>query len=416
MTRFPLDTPVQVRPFSSRRDGDAAVIGDERRQVFLSIPAEGLDLLESLAEGVTLGEAVRRYEAEHGESPDTEEFLDALAEEGFVAPADGVLAEPEPEPARRVWNLDWMSQRTAERLLGAPVLAVFGIVFAVAVVMAFDEPEVLPGASSLAFQSHFWAYLWVVIFIATVGVVVHELAHVVAARAAGVSARIKLGNQLYAIVAQTDMSGIWLVPKRRRYLALLAGVIIDFVGAAVLVILLWLDRTGVVSYAEPVRIVLSAVLFTYFIRVLWQTFVFLRTDFYYVIATALDARSLMADTDAYLRNLTRRLRRKPLIDQTGVERGEMRAIRIFAVVWVLGRVVSLATLFAVTLPLLIFYGGRVIGFFAGESTTGAFTWPDVLSFAALTFLLDGGGIAMWVRSLVRNHRKRRVAPNQVLVE
>ncbi|XVV00816.1 hypothetical protein ACQPW3_25740 [Actinosynnema sp. CA-248983] len=416
MSRFPMDAPVQVRPHSSRRDDDFAVIGDDERQVYLSVPLEGLDLLEWLAEGMTLAEAVRRYEDRHGEPPDTDAFLEALEEEGFVAPPGAVLPDAAPRRPRRVWNLDWLSPEAARRWFSAPVAALTGSLVLVAAVLAALDPGVLPGASALMFQDHFWAYLWVVIGIASLGVVVHELAHVVAARAAGVSARVLIGNQLYAIVAQTDMSGIWLAPKRSRYLALLAGMIADVVGVAVLVVVLWFDRAGAYALAGPVRVVLAGVLFTYFIRLLWQAFVFLRTDLYYVIATALDTRSLMADTDVHLRNLVRRVRRKPLIDQSGIDRREMRAIRVFSVVWVLGRLLALATLVGVTVPVLWFYGARTVAFFRGEPVTGTFSWADILSFAVLTFLLDGGGIVMWVRSLIRSHRARRLAPDRVLVE
>ncbi|CCH31891.1 hypothetical protein ABZ816_26135 [Actinosynnema sp. NPDC047251] len=416
MSRFPMEATVQVRPYSSRREDDHAVIGDDQRQVYLSIPTEGLDLLEWLREGVPLAEAVRRYEERHGESPDAEEFLEELAGEGFVAPQDAELEQARDGRPKRAWNLDGLSPRAARRWFSAPVAVVAGLVVATAVVLAFLDPRALPGSSSLMFHDHFWAYLWGVIAIATIGVVVHELAHVVAARAAGVSARMTIGNQMYAIVAQTDMSGIWLAPKRARYLALLAGMIVDVLGAALLFIVVWLDRAGVLGLAAPVRTVLAGVLFTYFIRLLWQTFVFLRTDLYYVIATALDTRSLMADTGVYLRNLVRRVRRRPLIDQTGIERREMRAIRVFSVVWVLGRVLSLATLFGLTIPLLLFYGGRVVAFFSGEPVTGTFTWADLLAFALLTFLLDFGGIVLWVRSLIRSSRARRRAPDRVLVE
>ncbi|WP_326557423.1 hypothetical protein [Micromonospora sp. NBC_01796] len=420
MTEFALDAPVLVRPYTARRDGDFAVIGDDGRQVYLSIPAEGLDLLEWLREGVTLGEAVHRFETRHDESPDVTAFLEALAEEGFVAPAGAPDETPAPEqPPRRptrTWNLDWMSQRTAQRLMSWPVLAAGGVVTLVAVVLAVDRPGLLPGPSSLMFHTYFWAYLWIVLGITCVGVFLHELGHVVAARSAGVSARIAIGNQMYAIVAQTEMSGIWLASKRQRYLALIAGVLIDVFGAALLFITLWLNNVGVLGLPEPVRLVVAGTLFTSFIRLLWQTFVFLRTDFYYIIATALNTRSLMADTGAYLRNLVRRVRRRPLIDQSGVAPREMRSIRIFAVVWILGRILSLATLFTATIPLLWFYVGRVVAFFRGEHLTGSFTWADVLAFALLTFLVDGGGLVMWIFSLARSSRLRRRAPDRVLVE
>ncbi|MFF0655730.1 MULTISPECIES: hypothetical protein [Micromonospora] len=418
MTEFALDAPVLVRPYTARRDGDFAVIGDDSRQVYLSIPAEGLDLLEWLRDGATVGEAVGRFEAAHAASPDADAFLQALADEGFLAPAGAHDPPPDAGPARppRAGHLQWLSPQAARRLLSRPVLAVCGVVVGVAVAMAVDRPGLVPGPSSLMFHSHFWAYLLVVLGIAVIGVWLHELAHVVGARAAGTSARMTVGNQMYAIVAQTDLSGMWMASKRERFVAVLVGPLVDVIGAALLFITLWLNDVGVLGLPEPVRLVVAGVLFTSFIRLLWQTFLFLRTDFYYLITTALDTRSLMADTGAYLRNLVRRVLRRRLIDQSGVGRGEMRTIRIYAVVWVLGRVVALAVLFTATIPLLWFYLVRVVGFFRGDEMTGQFTWADVLALAMLSFLLDGGGTLMWLRSLRRSSRLRRRAPDRVLVE
>ncbi|OLR94823.1 hypothetical protein [Actinokineospora bangkokensis] len=416
MPTFPPDAPVLVRPFTARRDGESAVLGDDARQVYLSVPADGLDLLEWLADGVPPAEAVRRYERRHGETPDLDGFLQVLAEEGFVAPAGGELPADPTERPRRAWNLDGLSPAAAARFFSRPVAIAAGLVVAVAAGLAVTDPGVLPGASSLAFHDHFWAYLLAVMSIATVGVGVHELAHVVAARAAGVSARISVGNQMYAMVAQTDMSGIWLAPKRQRYTALLAGMYVDVLSAAVLVIVLRADRAGLLTLAGPVRTVLAALLFTYFIRLLWQAFVFLRTDLYYVFATALGTPSLMADTGTYLRNLVRRVLRRPLVDQSGVGTRELRLIRVFSVVYVLGRALALGVLVTATIPLILFYGERVIAFFTGAPLTGSFTWADVLAFAALTFLFDLGGLVLWVRQLWRSRKARALAPHRVLVE
>ena len=82
MAGYPPDSHVMVRPFTHRREGDTVTIGDIDRQVFLAIPAEGMDILDSLAAGHTVGETVRRYEQCYDETPDIEDFLDALQQGG----------------------------------------------------------------------------------------------------------------------------------------------------------------------------------------------------------------------------------------------------------------------------------------------------------------------------------------------
>src|SRR5437763_17081337 len=90
-----------------------------------------MDFLDSLAAGHTVGETVRRYEQRYDETPDIEDFLDALQQEGFVQPRDAAAvpeaAQPAPKRSRRSWSMDWLPERTARRLLSAPILIVPGL-------------------------------------------------------------------------------------------------------------------------------------------------------------------------------------------------------------------------------------------------------------------------------------------------
>ncbi|WP_406207824.1 hypothetical protein OH807_35575 [Kitasatospora sp. NBC_01560] len=415
MADYSSDSLVAVRPFTRRLDGDSATIGDLDREVFLAIPVEGLDILDALAEGLTVGEAARRYEERHDEVPDIEDFLAALEEEGFVGAADGTdpqpagagtAAAPERRTARRSWALAGLTPETARRLVGRPVLTAFGIVIALGLVAQAADPAIVPTPGALFYTDYFGVLTWATFACALVGIAVHEFGHVVAARAAGVPSRLGIGNQMYFMVATTDMSGILLAPKRRRYLAFMIGSILDLVSYSVLAGVQWGGRHGLYELPRWATLLIGGVMLTYSTRVVWQWFFFLRTDGYYVISTLLNCRSLMADTQDYLYNLTVRFRRSAhRVDQSGVPRREMRIVRGFAVFWLTGRLMFLALLFTVALPLLWKYleqvGLWVVG---GGSRFSSFDFATVV---ILAFLVDGGGVVLWLRSLYRGARARR---------
>ncbi|GAA1514599.1 hypothetical protein GCM10009677_54770 [Sphaerisporangium rubeum] len=416
MNRYPPDAPVEVRPYQSRREGDTAVIGDDLRGVYLSIPIEGLDILDSLARGRTVGETVRSYEDKHQESPDIEPFLDALAEEGFVNPSRADAVAPPKKERQKWWNLDWVSQKAAKRLVNTPVILLGFAIIATGIWLASTTPGLMPDATALQFKDHYWMYIVVLSIVSMATVFLHELAHVLAARSVGVKARIEIGNQLYLIVGQTDMSGVWLLPRRKRLLAVVAGVLFDLTAMSTLLIVLWLDHSGVAPLPEPVRVVLNALVFSYVIRFIVQCYMFVRTDLYYAVAIALNTRSLMADTEAYLLNLWRRVRRARVrIDQSAVRRKEMWAIRLYAVLWVVGRLAAIASLVFITIPLIIYYGG-LLGtlLFTGTGANG-FGLLDMLSISLLFTLYNGGGVVMWINSLVKTRRRRKAHPDRVLV-
>jgi putative peptide zinc metalloprotease protein len=405
MAQFSLDARVAVRPIAHRREGQSVTIGDLDRQVFLTIPAEGLDILSALAAGKTVGEAAGLYEQTYAETPDIEDFLTVLASEGFVAPwvddAFGSDVAQAPAP-----SLGRISPAVARRVFSAPVLGIGALAVAVALVLVAMDPGVMPGPTVLVFHHDLAALSTALFAVTLVGVMVHELGHLLAARASGVPARIGLGHRLWIVVAETDMTGIWMASKRRRYLAFLAGPIIDAVFAAILIGVLWADRRGWVGLTPTLKQFTGAAMYSYLLRLLWQCFVFVRTDFYYVIATALNCKSLLADTENLLRNRLARLRRKALVvDQSAIPPAEMRAVRAYSVVWLVGRVIAFTSLILISLPVLVGYAAELArAATGGDSSYGT---VDLLMLAILGLGVQGGGLVIWIRSLHRGRIQRR---------
>jgi putative peptide zinc metalloprotease protein len=406
MSRFPLDARLKVCPLAQRREGENVTIGDLSRQVFLSIPADGMDILNPLAAGKTVREAVQLYEQTHGEVPDVEDFLAALADEGFVAPwSDDAFADT-PAPAPRA-SMSWLSTSVARRLLGPQVLGACALLIGAGLVLVAGDPSLVPGPGVLVFRHDLAALGASMVAVTLLGVMLHEIAHLVAARAAGVPARIGLGHRLWIVVAETDMTGIWMASKRRRYLAFLAGPIVDAATAAVLLGVLWADQRGWIGLSPFLLQATGATLLGYLLRILWQCFVFVRTDFYYVLATAFDCSRLLDDTTDLLRNRMARLRGSaPVVDQSAIPPAELRAVRAFAVVWLVGRGLAFASLILITLPVLYGYATEIVlGLTGGRSSFDAF---DLVLLAAVGLGTQGAGVIVWIRSLHQGRIQRRV--------
>lgn len=411
MAAYPPDTLVAVPPFVHRSEGNQVTIGDLDRNVFLSIPAEGMDILNALAEGKTVGETTRLYQQKYDETPDIDDFLDALASEGFVSTAGASVdsgLDQEAPAVRRKWSFDWISPELARRFCGPPVLVTAALIISAALFLIVRDPSVLPGPTVFLFPGgHFAALTWATIFITIAGTAVHELAHAVAARAAGVKASIGMGNLLYTMVAQTEMTGIWLVPKRKRYLAYLFGCVVDAASASFLVGLLYASHQGIISVHPVVVALASSVFYTYLLRISFQLFFYLRTDVYYVMATVLNCKSLMADTEAFLRNVVAKLarRRHRLVDQAGIPRREMRAVRLYAALYLVGRTFSLLVLVFFYIPILWGYLYQVFLLVSGQQSR--FGSVDFMTLGIIILAIDGGGIYLWVRSLRRARQRRR---------
>lgn len=399
MAGYPPDSLVTVRPFARHRDGETATIGDHDREVYLTIPASGLDILDDLAAGKTVGETVRSYESKYAETPDIDDFLAALNAEGFVGQTREIPKR------RRGLELKWISRRMARMVFNLPMLGVALLAVAGAVWMVADDPGLMPGPTIMLFPHHFALLTWMTLGWTLVGVFLHEVAHLVAARAAGVPARIQISHRMYAAVGETDMTGIWVAPKRWRFVGFISGPLFDMFCVSVIIGILYASRHGVLYLSDIARLWLSALVLTYVARTLWQCFLFLRTDFYYVIAHALRCKSLLADTETMLRNKVAWLFRRPRVDQSGIPRRERWIMRVYSVGWVGGRTLALAVLIFFSGPILIGYFTEVVHLVTGQPTR--FNTYDFATVAALVILLDFTGLFLWIRGLAKSAFRRK---------
>ena len=198
--------------------------------------------------------------------------------------------------------------------------------------------------------------------IACLTITLHELAHLAAARAVDVPARISLSTRLYHLVAQTDVSAVWSVPRRRRYVVYLAGIGSDLAVGAVAVLLL-----AYAGLPGPVESALRLVVLTTTIGVAWQFEVYLRTDLYFVLLDLSRCRNLHADARRYLRRRA-----------TSLPPGEARRVRWYAWFMVAGTAIAVGVFACYTAPILV-------GLWTGAAATA---WHGVTTPAVLP-LVDG---------------------------
>jgi putative peptide zinc metalloprotease protein len=398
MVRYPLDRTVAVFPHTRQPDPAGVLVGRPERGRFVLLPVEALEVLDDLAAGVTVGEAQARYRERHGETPETEEFLTALEQRGLVGPVPTMERHPGPVvPTVERGHLEWISPRLARRLFGPPALVGGGLLILLAAMAVLRQPSLIPGWRAAYFPKDTARGLLFLMLVGLLTTFVHELGHFLAARARGISCRFGIGNRLWFVVWETDITGVWALPARQRYLPILAGPLIDVLAAAVLVLLFFSEARGWLSLSARTLEYGRALLLVYLFRVLWQGYFFLRTDFYYALANLFGCKSLMQDTRAYLRNLAvRRLGLGRPTDQGDLPPSEARMVRIYAVVWLVGRALAFALLLFVQIPLLFAYLKLFTRTLAGGGAP--VDRPGLIAGLFFVTLLLAG-LGLWVREL-----------------
>lgn len=404
------DTIVDVQPFTRQRDGDQLIIGRPETGSFCAVSPEAVEVLDSLAQGRTVGEVAARSQSE---ILDLNEFLSGLEALGLVKPHGAGWAEDTPttkKPRVVRHHLTNFPQQLAQCIFGRTVLTGCLLLISAALGALIYDPSLWPRALDLYFTGQRTIMLSTLLVVTYTSVVLHEISHVIAARAKGVNSRLGVGNRLWAFVIEADLTGLWSIPRRQRYLPLMAGSLFDATISAGLVLLLLGNKHGLINMAPITVHLLRAISLTYMTRIMWQALLFVRTDYYYVIATFFNCRNLMGDTENLLRNQLARLVRwiRP-VDQSNIPASERRVIPMYACVWLLGRAIAFTYLFEVTIPLVTHYTANTIHAVQVGYSANHANFIDSILMSFIFGLPFATGMVMWLVGLLRSIPKLETA-------
>jgi putative peptide zinc metalloprotease protein len=291
---------LRVRPLSVVEHGQDYLIGDAERGTFVVVPPIAVTVIELLRSGRPVAEVSAAAAASCGTDVDVADFAESLCELGLAELAEGpALPAAAPEtaaqsggPARRPW---------APLVVGFPAWLLAGLALGGCIAGFAVRPGLWPSASDL------FPLASPVLSVIALSVAMcalrglHELCHWLAARAEGVKARVRVDRRLYVLVFETDLTGLWGLPRRRRYWPLLIGLGFDTVVLAAALALRLAAQAGLWDPAPGLAKMLAAVTLIQIVGIGLQFCVFVRTDIYAVLVAATGCSNLWAVTRLTLR-------------------------------------------------------------------------------------------------------------------
>jgi hypothetical protein len=204
------------------------------------------------------------------------------------------------------------------------------------------------------------------LLVASVIIAAHEASHLALARAYGVPGTISISTRFILLVAQTDVTGAWMLPRRRRFAIYLVGMATEVALAAVLVLVLpTLTPTGLA--ATFVR----ATVLSLGLGVLIQFNLWLRTDVYFVLQDLARCRNLYGDARRLLAHWVRLAVGRPgrPDPRAAMPAHERRAVTAYAPMLLTGVALMVAVFVLVTLPVLVRMVGLAVGDLAPDRST-----------------------------------------------
>lgn len=382
-----------VIPLSIQKDGDTYLVGNAEIGDFYQFPESAVTILDMVKSGRTLSEITSHISAD--EDIDVADFIEQLISIGFIYPMEQSdlfwKNLKNNSDNKRILNIN---PRIAGTIFSPITLIIYVITVGYALYSAYYQPSLRVNWQAFYTDEYRSGLLVAVILLSLIDVVVHELSHMIAAAKYGVRSKYGLGNRLWTIVAETDLTGIMSLPKRLRYFPLLAGMMADILLISLITLLIGY----ILNFYQGFGIqILQALILQILSSLVWQFNVFVKTDIYFVLCTYFNYPDLDKDARIYLRRCIYRLT-AGRFGASGADLYDRHigVLRLFSVVWLIGRTFSFAILFGVYLPTIIHY---IVSAAHSFSSPGESAWVayDTITFALISLTMTGVGMYTWLR-------------------
>lgn len=357
---------------------DDFVVGNG--QTFINVPAIAVTVISMLDGTRTVGDVREQVLQPEGVDIDVADFVSGLDSVGLLTP---------PVPAPNLW--DRIGSRHASWLFSWVANGFIALLVAAAVAVVVIRPGLAPfrylaiadSSSSFTFIVAFAIISWITVFI-------HEFSHILAARSLDVHAELSFGTRAQFLVAQTNVTGIWRVPVRRRYRVYLAGMRIDLaLLSAATCVLPFIHYSQLLSLVRVITLI-------WLEQIVWQFLFFMRTDVYYAYANLTRNKNLMQDATSYLRSV---LRRRP--------HAAPRGIRAYARFLVVGHLLGFIYFVGFTIPVSIVLCRDA----AHQLAYSAGFWGKAEGLLALVIMAAAWSLFAFL--VLRSwHRRRTTAPKE----
>jgi putative peptide zinc metalloprotease protein len=357
---FSLSSRLSFSPLSVVPEGEEFLVGDPQSGVFLTIPEVGVVALRVLQAGGTIAEAGIAAGDHAGEVVDVVDFASVLVEAGLVSAVNGAPIVASTAPQRRAW-LDGVRTETVRPLFSRFAWTFYGLCFAFCLLAFLLEPQLWPSFEDFYFYPDPAVCMVIMLVTSLLLQACHELYHLLAGRAVGVAARFNISRRLFFPVFETDLSQLWSVPRQQRYSPFLAGMAFDCVVLAICLALRLLLAAGLLDMPPLLYRFAGAVVLVQVVGLGFQALIFMRTDLYAVLITALGCYNLYRVNTLYLKSKVRSLRPGEATELASAHPRDLQVARWFAWLYAVGLLWAIYFFVTIFIPNTVIVAGWMLG-------------------------------------------------------
>lgn len=208
------------------------------------------------------------------------------------------------------------------------------------IIILFFNPTLFPSYKDMYAFNSLGFNLLLFFAISWLSTILHEAGHYLSIIREGIPISYKFNLRFVWLVVEADMTGLWSLPKKQRYLPLLAGLLVDLaVFFTVLII-------PVINISHFINILCRITRLAIFYKLLWQLLLFFRTDLYYVILNASGMNGLFKNAMGLLSFIKNRTSS----DWYNLSKKEKRYSFVFLLYYLAGLIASCCVLLLYIIP------------------------------------------------------------------
>ncbi|UYZ22740.1 hypothetical protein [Mesobacillus jeotgali] len=369
---------ISLLPLKVRKDNRYYIVEDEVTGDFYEMPEVCITAIELMNKKIPLREIEKSLIYQYpDEDIDVWGFINQLLELNLVREIDGI-------PIQRSYveqsksGFSWLPQSLGRFFFNPISSKLYVLLLGASIGLILFKPDLFPRYSDLFMFDLMFQNIITLLLISFFLVILHEFGHVLAVRSEGLPAKIEVGNRLFLIVLETDMSQVWKLPAEKRNKLYLAGMNFD-----VAVLFLALAAQFFVSDNAVTIGLLKLVVLDTFIRLIYQTAVFMKTDLYYVIENLTGCYNLMENGRNFLARWMPFLR----VPETETFAGEEKFVRRYAGFYLAGVLLTFIITAYYYIPQMIFAVSEIMlpGFL--EPITSIRFWDSVVFLLQIVLVL-----------------------------
>jgi hypothetical protein len=369
------ETVLQFYPLKFVVEPPDVIVGRIDNDSFAAFPEDGAELLKQLQQGLSLEAASTWYQEHYGEALDMADFLETLKDLQFI--------QSEPTEASSPTEVTGSTGRNTWQLIGRAFFSLPAWIIYIAFVaytcyLWWHAPYLRVTPRSIFFSPYYTVIELGLLFGQIPGILFHEAFHVLAGKRLNINSRLGVGRRFILLVFETQLTGLWSVPRRQRYLPYLAGMLGDILWFSLLLNLA--NLTSAPGHPSLFGAFCLALAFATSLRFFWQFYFYLQTDIYYAISNATRCIDLQQTTRRYLLNRFSRLlgRTDTLQDEEEWHPNDRRFAPWYAPIYCLGYVFTFAVFLFAILPVTIqFLSAFLMRLFHGVGYQQNF-WDTIL--------------------------------------